>query len=123
MFDVAMADLQRDNHHLVGNAGGKVLRLRIGDIQWVQASRNYVQLRLSGGLHKMRATLGDVYAAVGQQGFVQIHRSVLVNRAFVAGVRREGGRLQIVVSGGSVLPVSRSYADQVLRELSPPHFA
>jgi DNA-binding LytR/AlgR family response regulator len=91
---------------------------RPGDIDWVKAAGNYLELHAGGRCDLVRGTLKGFAAAGGAGQFVRIHRSMLVNRERVAGlVRRPRGRLALRLQDGCTLAVGRSFRAEVERAL------
>jgi DNA-binding LytR/AlgR family response regulator len=61
--------------------------------------------------HLIRTPIAELAAALDPDQFVQVHRSTIVNLAFLAGTRRdETSRLFLRLRGhAQELPVSRAY--------------
>lgn len=93
-------------------------RLPASDIDWVQAARNYVELFSGDDAFIMRASMKEVEGLLPEGEFLRLHRSYLVNRRSVEGLRRNGkGEPMIVLHGGKLLPVGRAYRDDALSNL------
>ena len=84
----------------------------------VEAAENYILLVLSSGSHLVRGSLSAVAEKLKPYGFVQIHRSVVVNASQVQEIRhRAGGEYLVCTRGGKQYPSSRTYR-QNLRMLA-----
>lgn len=57
----------------------RIIVLRPGEIDVVEAYGDYVRLRAGGDLHVIRGTLADMERRLTPAGFVRIHRSRIVN--------------------------------------------
>ena len=79
-------------------------------IDWVAAADNYVELHISGRTMIRRMTMRQAERALARHGFVRIHRRFLVNRERIASVGAGERRQSVRLSGGSILPVGRSFA-------------
>ena len=75
----AKADTPRYITRLMVKTAGRVLFLRIDEIDWIEAYDNYVRLHLSGKAHLLRQTMNELEAALNPEQFARIHRSTIVN--------------------------------------------
>ncbi|MNE84087.1 CO-responsive transcriptional regulator RcoM [compost metagenome] len=67
----------------------------------------------------MRDTISSLEQRIDPTQFVRCHRSVIVNLAFVRGVRRRTGRkLALTLSNGREVTVGPSYVDRVSQIMS-----
>jgi two-component system LytT family response regulator len=109
---------QRHPEQLIVRAGGKVVGLPVAAIEWIEADRNYVVLHANGVSHKVRETLRRIRTQPALTGFVQIHRSVLVNKAHVDHVCAHNTHdWEARLAGGTALKVGRRYLEQVRTHL------
>lgn len=96
--------------------GGLTHVISRGDIRFVSAQGDYVRLHTSAGSHLIRESLCDLEKRWESAGFVRIHRSTLVARRYIDGIRNLDGRF-VVVIGGLGLPVSRRLARTLRNDL------
>lgn len=89
--------------------GGVTRAISVEDIDWVEASRDYLLLHMGDRTAILRATISGLEEELDPASFVRIHRSMLVNRARVTGVSRRGERVVVQTSFGAALPVGPSY--------------
>lgn len=74
------------------------------------AQGNYVLLHLETGSYRTRATISAVAGRLEPYGFVRIHRSVLVSRRWVEGIRSSRRGEQVLqLKGAKEFIVRRSY--------------
>ena len=75
----------------------------------------YVHYRHNGGYAKrdLAMPLRDVRALL-PDGFLQVHRSHIVNIEHIKSSRRKSRRIRVVLDGGCEVPVSRHRLDDVL---------
>jgi two-component system LytT family response regulator len=91
-------------------ADGKVIVIRISEIDWVKAEQDYVSLHVGTKAWLLRETIGAMEVRFAGAGFVRIHRSTLVNIDRVKELRPlDKGEFQIVLRDGVELKLSRSY--------------
>ena len=104
--------------YLYASINGRLARLPIKDIEWIQAQRNYVRVPTGGAAHRILSTLRNLAVLPGMNPFLQIHRSVLINTAQVVTVRmRSSSNLEITLRNGTALKVGRQYIDSVRTRL------
>ena len=68
---------------LVFKTRGRVVFVRLEDIQWVSAEGNYLRLHLEKETYLLRATMASMENRVSPDLFMRIHRSTMVNLRFV----------------------------------------
>lgn len=99
--------------------GGRVIRVPLDSIVAVTSAGNYVEFWLVDGRKPlMRAPLTSVEGDLGGKGFVRTHRSWLVNRARVTGLKPGGSGDWSVELGEVKAPLSRRFPEalKVLRD-------
>src|SRR3984885_8337951 len=91
-------------------ARGKILFIHLGDVVSVQAQGNYVLLQRSTSSYLLRDSISLVAEKLGPYGLIRIGRSVLVNAAFVEGIRPYStGEYGLQIKGGKEYTVTRTY--------------
>jgi DNA-binding LytR/AlgR family response regulator len=89
---------------------GNILFIHLGDVVSVQAQGNYVLLQRDTRSYLLRESISVVAEKLGPYGLIRIHRSVLVNAAFVEGIRPcSTGEYGLQIKGGKEYKVTRSY--------------
>ena len=76
------------------------------EVRYVEAQGDYARLHTATGSHLIRSPLATLEEEWREDGFVRIHRSLLVALRHVEEVRMEAGRCSVRV-GGEELTVSR----------------
>ena len=90
--------------------GGKIFFIHLGDVVSVQAQGNYVLLQRGTSSYLLRDSISAVEEKLGPYGLIRIHRSVLVNAAFVEGIRPYStGEYGLQLKGGKEYIVTRTY--------------
>lgn len=100
---------------LGGRLGGAAVRVR--DVTWVKADGAYVVVHAGAQRHVLRESMGAVLDRLGAQDFVRIHRSVGINLAHVRALKRGARGLEVELSDGRRLPISRRKARDVVQLL------
>jgi two-component system LytT family response regulator len=97
-------------------ANGKVMVVRIADIDWVEADHDYVLLHVGDKSWLLRETIASLEMRLALSGFVRIHRSALVNVDRVRELRpRSKGEFDVVLRDGKQLKMTRNYRAAVER--------
>lgn len=90
--------------------GARVTLIELGQIAWVEAAGNYVEIHVGGATHLSRGTLAAFEEKLASRGFVRIHRSRLINRARIAAFKpTPSGDLEITLDDGRVVAGSRRF--------------
>ena len=87
-------------------------QIAVEDVLFFHADDKYTVVQtVGGGEHLIRTPIMELAAQLDADQFWQVHRSTLVNLAFLAGTRRdEASRLFLRIKGHPrELPVSRAY--------------
>jgi DNA-binding LytR/AlgR family response regulator len=89
---------------------GKILFIHLGDVVSVQAQGSHVLLHRDTSSYLLRESISVVADKLGPYGLIRIHRSVLVNAAFVEGIRPYStGEYGLQIKGGKEYTVTRTY--------------
>jgi two-component system LytT family response regulator len=105
---------RRRSDRLVVKTGGRVVFLRTEDIDWVEASGNYVRLHVGGEAHLLRESMKNMERRLDPTTFVRIHRSAIVN---VDRIRELEpwfhGEYIVILRDGTRLTSSRVFSDRL----------
>ena len=94
----------------VVKARGRVLLLKIDDVDSLEASGNYVELRSGKQSYLVRETLNDVERKLDPQRFARVHRSTIVNLDRIQELQPwSHGDFIVVLKDGARLRLSRRY--------------
>lgn len=98
------------SHRVAIKVRDKILFISLSDIVSVQAEGNYVSFERNDSSYLLRGSISELSAKLETQGFIRIHRSVLVNTAFVREITRlSTGECCLRVDGGKEYAVTRTY--------------
>jgi two-component system LytT family response regulator len=95
--------------------GERYVLLRTSDVDWAEASANYVRLHVGSRTYQMRTTMSDLERQLDPGQFTRIHRSTIVNLDRVREIRPEWhGEYEVALVTGATLRLSRGYRDRLL---------
>lgn len=101
---------QRRSGKIAIKSRGRILFVEPADVIAVQAEGNYVLLQKESGSYLLRESISVIAEKLSPYGFVRIHRSVLVNAAFVESIEPWlTGEYGLRVKGGKEYTVTRTY--------------
>jgi DNA-binding LytR/AlgR family response regulator len=93
---------------------GEMIRVELATVEWVEAERDYVRLHIQGRSHLLRETMENIATRLPATLFQRIHRSTIIRRDRISGLRHEGGGVwSVVLSDGVTLRIGRSYLEDV----------
>ena len=93
------------------SAGEITHQVAVEDVLFFRADDKYTCVHTAGAEHLIRTPIAELAQQLDPGQFQQVHRSTIVNLAFLAGTRRdETSRLFLRIKGHAhELPVSRAY--------------
>lgn len=95
---------------------GKEFLVNAREVEWLQASGNYVNLHLRGRDYPLRTTLAALQERLDPLRFVRVHRSYVVNLDYLTEIQPlDTGDARLTLRDGAQVPCSRRYRAQ-LRE-------
>ena len=118
-LDEALADAERNgtrsaDDRLAIKDAGRILRVPLDDILWIDAAGDYMCVHTSADTHVLRATMRELEDKLDPRRFQRIHRSTIVNVARVRELRSHlNGEYFLILDSGQQLKLSRSYKDKV----------
>jgi hypothetical protein len=101
--------VERPERFLVRKLGKEFL-INASEIEWLQASGNYVNLHVRGRDYPLRATMAGIEERLDPARFVRVHRSHFVNLDYLAEIEPlESGDARLQMRDGAKIPCSRRY--------------
>lgn len=119
-----LKDLRREQEipdRFIIKSGGRVVFLKIEEIDWMRAVGNYVRLQVGGDSHLMRETMTGMESKLYPDRFMRIHRSTIVNLDRVKEVQPWAkGEYVVIMRDGTRLIMSRRYRERLNERLNKP---
>jgi two-component system, LytTR family, response regulator len=95
-------------------SGGRVVFVRVDEIDWVEAADNYVELHVGGETHLHRQTMADLETQLPGDKFMRISRSTIVSVDRIKELQPLfHGEYAVVLRDGTRLTLSRSYREKL----------
>ena len=95
--------------------GERYVLVRVADVDWAEASANYVRLHVGPKTYQMRTTMSELERQLDPAQFTRIHRSAMVNLDRIREIRPEWhGEYEVALVTGTTLRLSRGYRDRLL---------
>src|SRR5579864_247822 len=95
---------------LVVRNQGQVVFVDVADIDWIEAAGYYACLHVGEDTHILRRPLAELEQELGDERFIRVHRSIVVNLERIRGLELHGsGEYEIVLKSKVRLRMSRRY--------------
>jgi two-component system, LytTR family, response regulator len=112
-----LASLGAKEHYLermVARTNGKIIILRVDDVDWVEAAANYVRVHIGPKQYLVRETMTNLEARLDPDRFLRIHRSIIVRKDRIKELEPLfQGDYSVVLHDGTRLTSSRGYRDKI----------
>ena len=117
-----LGELRREHgvpDRFIIRSGGRVVFLRVEEIDWMSNVGNYVRLQVGRDSHLMRETMTGMEAKLNADKFMRIHRSTIVNLDRVKEVQPWAkGEYVVIMRDGTRLIMSRRYRERLNERLN-----
>ncbi len=98
---------------LMVKTNGRVVFVKTNDIDWIEASGNYLKLHVGRESHMIRETMSSVEAKLDPERFLRIHRSAVVNLDRIKELHPMfSGDHAVILHNGTELTLSRNFRDR-----------
>ena len=119
-----LGDLRREQEtpdRFIIKSEGRVVFIRVEEIDWMRTVGNYVRLQVGRDSHLMRETMSGMEAKLDPDRFMRIHRSIIVNLDRVKEVQPWAkGEYVVIMRDGTRLIMSRRYRERLNERLNKP---
>ena len=103
---------------LVVRSPGHLLFVDVIHIDWIEAASYYACIHVGNDTHIVRRTLSDLEQDLGEQSFIRIHRSIIVNLDRIQGLEMQSsGEYEVVLKSGVRLRLSRRFRKRLQERL------
>ena len=92
----------------------ELIRIEAAQVERIDAERDYVRLHVGESSYLLLQTIAGLEARLDPGEFIRIHRSCILRRDGIRGLRHEGlGVWSVEVEGGEILRIGRTYLSKV----------
>ena len=92
----------------------ELLRISADDVYRIDAERDYVRLHVGESSHLLLETIGSLESRLDPARFIRVHRSTILRRDFITGLRHEGlGVWSAEIARGDPVRIGRTYLKAV----------
>lgn len=97
---------------------GREFLVRVAEIEWIEASGNYVNLHVRGRVYPLRDTMAGISERLKSKGFQRVHRSAIVNLERVTEIIAfDTGDGEARLLSDITVPVSRRFKKELRSRL------
>lgn len=108
-IDLAIQLIDDRNHVYVFKNKDGSHRIRIKDILYFESFAHDFMIVTTNESYEFRANLSEIMNELSEYGFIQVHRSYIVNYDQITTIKYE----EIIMSNGSSIPISRNKRKEV----------
>ncbi len=109
-----MATPKRYLKRVAVRAGGKTVFVELGEVEWMEAAGNYVQLHARGSAHLLHVTMNTLEKSLDPEVFLRVHRSVIVNVRRIRSLEPAmHGEYVVTLESGVRLESGRAYSERL----------
>jgi len=92
----------------------ELIRIEAAQVERIDAERDYVRLHVGQASYLLLQTIAGLEARLDPREFIRIHRSCILRRDGIRGLRHEGlGVWSVETEGGEALRIGRTYLSRV----------
>jgi two-component system, LytTR family, response regulator len=118
----SLADSSAEKNYLTRlmiKAAGRVVLLKVGEIDFIEADGNYAKLHVGRKAHLLREKMHDLEGRLDPAKFVRIHRSIIVNLDRIKELHPHlNGDYIVVLEDGRQLRLSRTRRENLEARLN-----
>ena len=117
----AIANPRRYLSRLAVRSGERTIFLMIDDVEWIEASQNYVRVHAGQATHMLHVPMNQIEASLDPERFLRIHRSHIVNLKRIRQAwTLAHGQYILELASGERLQSGRTYGENIRTLLSNP---
>ncbi|UCC44630.1 MAG: response regulator [Candidatus Zixiibacteriota bacterium] len=108
------ADSKKIRDRILIKSSGRIVIVKVDQIDWIESAGNYVKLHLGHTTHLLRETMKGMEARLKENHFARIHRETIVRVDRIKElITLEHGDYQVLLQDGTRLTMSRRYRDRL----------
>ena len=97
--------------------GSSLVKLKLGDIIFIEALENYVTLNTNNDKFTIHFTMKAIESQLPSSVFIRVHRSYIINKSMIQTIKENSLDLNV---GGTLrnIPVGKSFRDSLLNDIN-----
>ena len=95
--------------------GAKLVTVDLAEVIWIDAEGDYSNLITSKQRYLSNYGLGALEKKLDPRRFIRVHRSAIINLAFVQEIQKQISSYDVILQNGDVVRVSRGYMENIKR--------
>lgn len=108
------ASQRRPADRVAIRTNGRVVFVKVDDIDWIEASDNYVCLHCGKDTHVLRETMSQAEARLDPARFLRVHRSAIVNLDRIRELQPWfRGDYRVILRDGTELTLTKSHREKL----------
>lgn len=109
-----LANARHAPDRIAVRSNGRVIFLKLGEIDWIEAADNYVCLHCGRDTHILRETMNDLEARLDPARFIRVHRSAIVNLDCVKELQPWfRGDYKVMLNDGTELTLTKNHREKL----------
>jgi len=110
----SLSKAQRAPDRIAVRNNGRVVFLKLADIDWIEASDNYVCLHSGRETHVVRETMSELEARLDPAKFLRVHRSAIVNLDQIRELQPWfRGDYRVILRDGTELTLTKTHREKL----------
>ena len=108
------APARRAPDRVAVRSNGRVVFIKIDEIDWIEASDNYVCLHCGKDNHLLRETMAEIESRLDPARFIRVHRSAIVNLDRIRELQPWfRGDYRVILRDGTELTLTRNHREKL----------
>jgi two-component system LytT family response regulator len=117
----AIAYPRRYLSRLAIRSGERTIFVTVGDVEWIEASQNYVRVHAGAATHLVHVPMNTLETSLDPERFLRIHRSYIVSLRHIKQFwTLPHGQYVLELASGERLQSGRTYGEKIRALLSNP---
>jgi two-component system LytT family response regulator len=120
LFDLfeSFSKTRRPPDRIAVRNNGRVVLVKLEDIDWMEAADNYVRLHSGGAIHVVRQTMNELESQLDTAKFLRVHRSAIVNLDRIQELQPWfRGEYRVILSDGTELTLTKNHREKLEAQL------
>jgi two-component system LytT family response regulator len=106
---------------LIVKTNGKIIFLRLEEVDWIESAGNYVKLHCGNETHLIRETMNGLEQQLNPKKFIRIHRCTIINIEKIKELEPYfNGEYKVILNNNSQVFLSRNYKENFTKVLGKP---